>query len=130
MKAKGAIVELSPREAQMESFFLTIFLVPKKDGKMRPVINLKGLNQFINTPHFKMEGLQTARELIRPGNWLTKIDLKDAYFTIPVYKPHRKYLQFQVEEQAYELTCLPFGLSSAPLVFTKTLRPVAASSES
>ena len=32
-------------------------LVPKKDGGQRPVINLKSLNRFVHTEHFKMEGL-------------------------------------------------------------------------
>jgi hypothetical protein len=32
-----------------------LFLVPKKNGKMRPVINLSVLNQHLIVPHFKME---------------------------------------------------------------------------
>ena len=103
-----------------------MFLIPKKDGKMRPVINLKSLNQFVMTPHFKMEGIHTVRDLIQPNNWMTKIDLKDAYFTIPVVKHHQKFLRFAIENRHFQFTCLPFGLSSAPWVFTKTLKPVIA----
>ena len=103
-----------------------MFLVPKKDGKVRPVINLKKLNQIVHIHHFKMEGIQTARELVQPNDWMTKIDLKDAYFTIPVDEPHQRYLRFVIDHQIYQFTCLPFGLSSAPWVFTKTLRPVVA----
>ena len=125
MIEKGAIRELSRAETQ-NGFYSNMFLVPKKDGKMRPVINLKRLNTFVETHHFKMEGLQTARELIRPNNWLTKIDLKDAYFTIPICESHRKYLRFRAGQRAFQFTCLPFGLSSAPWIFTKTMRPVAA----
>ena len=61
MLGKGAIVEL-PEEETQKGFYSTMFLVPKKDGKMRPVINMKKLNQFVHTHHFKMEGIQTARE--------------------------------------------------------------------
>ena len=41
--------------------FSTLFLVPKKDGGQRQVINLKSLNSFINAPHFKMEGIHKLK---------------------------------------------------------------------
>lgn len=73
-----------------------------------------------------MEGLQNMKELLKPNDWLTKIDLTDAYFTIPVHRDHQQYLRFSVENQCYQFTCLPFGLSSAPWIFTKILKAVAA----
>ena len=45
-----------------ESIVPNIFLVPKKDGGQRPVINLKALNQFGQTEYFKMEGLHTVEQ--------------------------------------------------------------------
>lgn len=120
---KGAVVEIPSWETQ-NGFFSNVFLVPKKDGNMRPVINLKTLNQYVLTDHFKMEGLHTVRDLLRHRDWLTKIDLKDAYFTIPIATQHQRYLCFTVEDHHFQFTCLPFGLSSAPRVFTKTIKPV------
>ena len=70
--------------------------------------------------------MNTVRDLVQPDDWLTKIDLKDANFTIPIAEDHQKFLRFMVGSQFYQFTCLPFGLLSAPRVFTKTLRPVAA----
>jgi hypothetical protein len=40
------------------------FFVPKKNG---PVINLKDLNAFVTTRHFKMEGIQKPPT---GGDWL------------------------------------------------------------
>ena len=45
---------------------------------MRPIINWKKLNLFLQTVHFKMEGTYMLRDLLKPGDWLTKVDLKDA----------------------------------------------------
>ncbi len=50
-------------------------------------------------------------------SWLTKIDLKDAYFNIPVAQK-QKFLRFSIENEIYQFTCLPFGLSGAPWAFT------------
>ena len=52
MLTKGAISKVRPSQDQ---FLSNIFILPKKDGGNRPVINLKHLNSFINCPHFKME---------------------------------------------------------------------------
>ena len=71
-----------------------------------------------------MEGIHTVKDLLRHGDWLVKVDLKDAYFAIPIDPTHRMYLRCQVLGKIYQFMCLPFGLSSAPWVFTKTLKPV------
>ena len=55
---------------------------------------------------------------------MTKVDLKDAYFMIPIASSQRELLQFQWQGTTYQFNCLPFGLSSAPWVFTKTTRPI------
>ena len=123
MLEKHAIEETTPRG---HGFLSTIFLVPKKDGGQRPVINLKSLNKFIYTEHFKMEGIHILRDLLRAGDWMTKVDLKDAYFMVPIHKEDRAFLKFLFKEKVYQFKCLPFGLACAPWVFTKTLKPLAA----
>ena len=58
---KGAITSVRSPSGLM-SFYSTLFLVPKKGGQMRPVINL---NEWVEPQHFKMEGMGTLRELLR-----------------------------------------------------------------
>ena len=60
---KAAIVEVHNPQG---GFYSNLFLVPKKDGGQRLVINLKALNSFVQTEHFKMEGIHTLRYLANP----------------------------------------------------------------
>lgn len=74
-------------------FVSSIFLVDKKDGGHRPVINPRNLNSFVNFQHFKMEGIHMLRDLLKKGDFMIKLDLKDAYLTVPVWKGHKKFLR-------------------------------------
>lgn len=55
------------------------------------------------------------------------LDLQDAFNLVPVHKNYRKYLRFEFQNKFYKFTCIPFGLCTAPLIFTKFMRPVVAS---
>lgn len=98
--------------------------MPKPNGEKRFILNLKRLNKFIKTEHFKMEDYRTASKLITAHSYMATLDLKDAYFLIPIQISHKKYLRFRYNEILYEFNCLPFGLCTAPYVFTKLLKPV------
>ena len=123
--SRGAISVVDPSP---EQFISTLFLVEKGPGtgEFRPVINLKALNRFLPKETFRMEGLHTARSLLRRGDFMMKLDLKDAYYAVPIHPESRKYLRFQYEGTTFEFCCLPFGLSLAPRVFTRILRPIVA----
>jgi len=57
---------------------------------------------------------------------MTSIDLKDAYYSIPVALEHQKFLKFIWRDQLYAFSCLPMDLSSSPRIFTKVTKPVFA----
>ena len=59
---KQAIEEVPPDLAQ-EGFYSRFFLVPKKGGTMRPVIDLSPLNKYIDCRGFKMETLKEVTRL-------------------------------------------------------------------
>ena len=103
-------------------FLSTIFLVPKKDGGQRPVINLKSLNAFVHTEHFKMEGIHILKDLLRVGDWMVKVDLKDVYFMVPIREEDRAFLKFSFRNHTYQFMCLPFGLACAPATVWPSMR--------
>lgn len=118
----GAVITCMHCQGQ---FFSSYFLVKKSNGNMRFVLNLKPLNRFMQTDHFKMEDIRTATKLISHGSYMATLELQDAYFLVPVHKSSRKYLRFLWQNTMYEFQCLLFGLCTAPWVFTKIVKPVA-----
>lgn len=121
LSQSGAVVKC---DRVKDQFISPIFLIPKPDGSFRFILNLKSLNKSIVTNHFKMEDIRTACKLLSKDGFMANIDLKEAYFLCPIHKDFRKYLRFKFLDQIYEFQCLPFGLSSAPYVFTKLMKPI------
>ena len=68
--------------------------------------------------------LKDAISLIKPNCFMASIDLKDAYYSVPIAQAHQKYLKFQWEKKLYAFTCFPNGLAFCPRKFTKLLKPV------
>ena len=90
------------------------------------ILNLKRFNQHVEYQHFKMDSVWTAIRLITPNCYMASIDLKDAYFSVPIAKPHQKYLKFEWNNMLYKFTCYPNGLAFCPRKFTKLMKPVFA----
>ena len=49
-----------PMARKSERFLSTFFLVPKKSGELRPVINLCPLNRYLRKQHFRMDSLGSS----------------------------------------------------------------------
>ena len=50
----------------------------QKRRDWRPIINVKVLNQYVAKQHFKIEDIRTLKDIIRPRDYVAKLDLKDA----------------------------------------------------
>ncbi len=117
---KGAIEEVPQSEVE-RGFFSRYFLVPKRDGGLRPILDLRRLNLSLYKGKFKMLTMRTIMSQVQEGDWFVTIDLKDAYFHIQVVHRHRRFLRFAFGGKAYQYKVLPFGLALAPRTFTKCM---------
>ena len=116
----------SPAGRRCPGFYSRLFLVPKKTGHLRPVMDLSTLNQHLIVPQFKMETQVSVRATIRSQEWTVSIDIKDAYLHVLMHRALKKFLRFVLNKKTFQFTCLPIGLATSPQEFTKLLWPVVA----
>ena len=103
-----------------------VFLREKSDGTYRMILNLKEFNESVEYKHFKMENLWSAILLMKKDCYMASVDLKHAYYSVPIHTSYRKYLKLKHRGQLYQFTCFPNGLCFCPRWFTKLLKPVYA----
>ncbi|KHJ81443.1 reverse transcriptase, partial [Oesophagostomum dentatum] len=91
--------------------------------KLRLVLDLSHLNSFVRVPRFKFEDVSKLIHVLPRGGYMSTFDFKSGYHHLKINPDHTKFLGFKWQGNLYQFLCLPFGLSSAPHIFTKILRP-------
>ena len=119
---KGAIEQVESLEPR--SFVSHLSTVLESHGQRLPVINLRQLNKHAYNQKFRMESLGNIRSLLKQGGFMIKIDLQDAYMSVPVAPKSRCLLVFIFDGKIYHFKVMPFSLNSAPRIFTKLFKPI------
>ena len=86
------------------------------------MINLKQLNTYIPYCCLKTKGFQNLKYMLQKRYYMYKLDLKDAYFSVPMKKNSRHFVRFRWSGNLYKLLSLCFSLGLAPRIFTKLLK--------
>ena len=83
------------------------------------ILNLKQFNTDVTFCHFKMESIKEVIDIVIPNVYMASIDLKDAFYPIPIHPEHHKYLKFFVLSKIYQYTCMSIDYGPAMHIFTK-----------
>ncbi len=82
-------IKIVPPVQSKSGFYSRYFLIPKKDGGLRPILDLRLLNYALMKRSFRMITLKQILLQICPGDCFMSLDLKDVYFHIQVAPHHR-----------------------------------------
>ena len=110
---KGAIYPVSPEPC----FLARIFAVPKPNGKVRLILDVSQLNEFIHVPELSFKNHGDFRKALVPPAWIVTLDLKEAYYHVPMHPRLHKFLALTCWGKLFYFKVLPFGLAPAPWVF-------------
>jgi ribonuclease HI len=113
------VIKPFPREEAR--IILKTFLRAKKDGTYRKILDCTPLNQYLVDQKFKMEDARTVAQVLQPNMWATSLDIKKAFHHVNVSPDLRPFLCFEYHNQIYAYHSMPFGVKSAPRVFTKIM---------
>ncbi|XP_057335443.1 uncharacterized protein LOC130674191 [Microplitis mediator] len=96
----------------------------------KPVLQFNEPKNFISSPQGFKDCKDAIDKLLNLGAIQPCDDVEgqfvSSYFLVdkPDGSKSRKFLRFRYQSQLYKFLCLPFGLATAPFVFTKVLKPV------
>ena len=105
-------------------YYSPYFPVIKPDGSARFILNLRDFNRSVEYNHFKMDTMRDMLLLMFQDCYFAKIDLKNAYYSVPIRVGDRDWFRFTWRDLHLRFTCLPQGFASAPRIFTKLLKPL------
>lgn len=108
-------IEPVPSEHHGTGFYSRYFLVPKPDGGVHPILDLRDLNTFLRVTKFRMTSLQSIFPFLHQG----------AYFHVSIHPSCRRFLRFVIGGLHYQYVVLLFGLSTSPRVFSKCVIVIA-----
>ena len=124
-RVQGLLEDGVIERAKGPVFLNRLFEVPKKDSDTpRLVLDVSSLNRHITPFKFKMTTVSSVRLALRSGCYMASLDLKDAYWHVPIAKSFRPYLAFSAGGRIFQFRVMPFGLNIAPRIFSRMLRPV------
>ena len=96
-----------------------ILFVPKKDGTLRLCVDYRGLNKISIKDRCPLPLIdETLARLGQAATWFSKLDLKDAYYRVPIKEGDSWKTAFRTRYGHFEYLVMPFGLTNAPSHFS------------
>jgi len=113
---------LPSRECWKPELSQSLGVVPKdKEGKFRLIINTSYVSDHLVTNKFKFKDVSELADLAEKGDHAASFDLTSWYYHVGLHPRTRTYTGFCWKGEYYQCNCLPFGMNSAPWVFSKVM---------
>jgi len=101
-----------------------ILFVPKPDGRLRLVVDYRGLNKVTVHNKYPIPLMTELKDQVREAQICTKLDLKDGLHLIRIRKGDKWKTAFQTRYGHYQYRVMPFGLVNAPATFQTMMNEI------
>ena len=106
-------------EPSSSPFSSPVVLVPKKDGRMRFVVDYRNVNKCVTTDRYTTPRVEVALSVLHGNKYYSALDLVDAFWSIPLESKSREITAFQTPNGLYQYRFLPQGLKTSSAVFCR-----------
>jgi len=114
-------------EPSVSPWLSPVVLVKKKDGSVRFCVDYRGLNRVTTPDSYPLPRIDELMDSLSGKTWFTVLDSRAAYWAISVHPEDRPKTAFTDGNRLYQFRRLPFGLSTAPTTFQRTMDVVLSS---
>ena len=108
--------------AQHRTHVSRAFLVPKKNGGFRLVINLRPVNPYCVKHSCRYESLKVLQSIATQDCYMFAMDLQDGYHCLNIRPEDRRCVTFELQGEVFQCAALPFGWCNSPFYFSKLMR--------
>lgn len=99
-----------------------VVMVKKPNGKYRFCLDFRKVNEISKKDAYPLPNMNAILDKLRAAQYISTIDLSQAYFQIPLAKDSREITAFSVPGKGlYHITRMPYGLTEAPVTFQRLL---------
>jgi hypothetical protein len=101
------------RRSESPAGFPVLF-IPKKNGKLRPCIDYRKLNDMTIKNRYPLPNIGELRDRLAHAEIFTTLDLRGAYNLIRMKEGEEWKTAFRTRYGHFEYLVMPFGLTNAP----------------
>ena len=98
------------------------FLIPRKQGNPRLVIDYRELNKYTLPDNYPFPIMDNIFMRIKDARIFSTLDLNSGYYQIEMDPASRSLSSFVTADGQYEFLRMPFGLKTAPATFQRAMK--------
>lgn len=99
-----------------------IVMIKKSDGRWRFCVDYRALNKVSLPDAYPLPFISRTLDKLRDARFLSTVDIRSAYWQIPVAEKSRPLTAFTVPNRGlFQFKRMPFGIHSAPAVWQRLI---------